>query len=261
MTKETFPTPEIARCIGKILASRPTPAAEVPSLVAALGGVFERLRQGDGAAATIAAAFESQAAHPVAEHAVIVAPVAATARQHAPRRSAARAPREPRIRVEPVLEPVPAPPAAPRLMRRAEVAPIPAAESPASLQPPPSTRRAGVVRWFDAKSGRGMLRVPGVPGDLALDAGILQRSGLSRLYKGQEIEATVTGDNTAARVVALALPGRVETNAAIFKTGAVRRNAKPVVVELKRDALRRAAARLEAEHLLGPARKSVVGDD
>jgi hypothetical protein len=33
------------------------------------------------------------------------------------------------------------------------------------------------------------------------------------------------------------------------------RRAKPVLVELKREALRRAAARAEAEHLLGPGRQ------
>ena len=48
------------------------------------------------------------------------------------------------------------------------------------------------------------------------------------------------------------LPGRAEPANTLFGAKELgRRRAKPVVIELKRDALRRVAARVEAEHLLG----------
>jgi hypothetical protein len=51
----------------------------------------------------------------------------------------------------------------------------------------------------------------------------------------------------------LALPGAVSGSP--LGGGVVKgRQARPVVVELKREALRRAAARAEAEHVLGSSR-------
>lgn len=164
------------------------------------------------------------------------------------RRAAARSPRNP----APLpAEPAPAP-AAPRLMRRAEVTHAEPA-IPELLQAPPEARRRGIVRWFDARTGRGMLRIPGFAEDVALDPQMLQRAGLSRLYKGQEIEALVTGENGHSRLVSVALPGQPAAAKGGLKVGGMRRHAKPVVVEMKRDALRRAAARVEAEHVLGSA--------
>jgi len=140
-------------------------------------------------------------------------------------------------------------------MRRAEVTPA----EPAGIQAPILQARApqntvlrGVVRWFDLKTRQGTLRLPGFAEDIAIETGALESAGISRLYKGQEVEATVAGENGSARLLSLALPGRVaEPPKGLFATGPVRRHAKPVVVEMKRDAMRRAAALVEAELVLG----------
>jgi cold shock CspA family protein len=112
----------------------------------------------------------------------------------------------------------------------------------------------GVVKWFDPRAGKGALRLPGFSGDVLFDARILAESGIARLFKGQEVEATISGGNgRPPQVQRIALPG----SAAATPVGAGvvhSRRAKPVLVELKREALRRAAARAEAEHLLGPNR-------
>lgn len=146
-------------------------------------------------------------------------------------------------------------PPAPKLVRRAEVVaapPAPAASPPIAPTPHGSVR--GVVKWFDPRAGKGALRLPGFSGDILFEARILADSGIARLFKGQEIEATINGgDGRPAQVQRITLPG----SAAASPVGAGivhSRRAKPVLVELKREALRRAAARAEAEHLLGPGR-------
>jgi cold shock CspA family protein len=111
----------------------------------------------------------------------------------------------------------------------------------------------GVVRWFDPRSGKGMLQLPGM-GDVGFEAHLLATSGISRLFKGQEIEATLADGGAPPRLQRLALPG-ASTASPLGSSGVVKtRHAKPVVVELKREALRRAAARAEAEHVLGSNR-------
>jgi cold shock CspA family protein len=148
-------------------------------------------------------------------------------------------------------EPEAAVPAAPKLLRRAEVLSV----APAMASDLPISRGTlrGVVKWFDPRTGKGALRVPGYAGDLALDSKVMAEAGITRLYKGQEIEASIAGGPEAPRLVQLALPGGVAP--VLPSGGMVRgRRAKPVVVEMKREALRRVAARAEAEQLLGPSR-------
>jgi hypothetical protein len=85
-----------------------------------------------------------------------------------------------------------------------------------------------------------------------VEPALLDEMGITRLYKGQEVEAILT-DGEAPRVMRLVLPGgswSVNSTAGIVRG----RQAKPVVVEMKREALRRVAARAEAEMLLGPGR-------
>ncbi|HZS85425.1 MAG TPA: hypothetical protein VFA50_21330 [Stellaceae bacterium] len=250
-----MPAPQIARLIARILGARSTPTEEVPVVVSRLRDAFARLGQDEAAAP----AGETPAARALRELAVAVDGSEAAAKP-APRRSAGR-PRRRAGSEEVAAEPTAPPPAAPRLMRRAEVAPA-EPEIPEVLQSPPEARRRGVVRWFDARAGRGMLRVPGFAEDVPLEADALRQAGLSRLYKGQEIEATIiAGEGGQPRLVGLALPGRVAATGPLAKAGMMRRHAKPVVVEMKRDGLRRAAARIEAEHLLGHRQNRPLGAD
>jgi cold shock CspA family protein len=223
-----------ARLAAKLLAHRQTAQEEVGDLIRHVHGALARL--GDTA--------ESAAPAPPAE--------AAPAASLAPQRT--RRPRAPRaVLPEAAAAPVEAPPPpAPKLVRRAEVAPPPAAVvSPAPLAPPHGMLR-GVVRWFDPRSGKGAVRLPGL-GDVGFEAQLLAECGITRLFKGQEIEATVAEASAPPQLKRLALPGAV--SAAPLGGGVVKgRHAKPVVVELKREALRRAAARAEAEHVLGSSR-------
>ena len=153
-------------------------------------------------------------------------------------------------------EPAAVEPAAPRLMRRAEVAPAPEPPFVVEMRPPQQTVLRGVVRWYDQRARRGSLRLPGLGEEVQIDADALERAGISRLYKGQEIEAMIVEDDGGVRLVSLALPGRAEPRLGGHgKIGSARRHAKPVVVEMKRDAMRRAAARIEAEQVLGSGRR------
>jgi hypothetical protein len=256
MTESSSPDPEIVRFIATILAARETAATEVPMLITSLRGTLELLRNGGALpAATVKPAAVKRRTpprKPVTEAAA--AP---------PRRGRGR-PRK----LETVIEersrrpePATAAPVAPRLMRRAEVAPT--EPSILDVRPPQQMVLHGVVRWFDQRTRHGLLRLPGFSEDIAIDTAMLEKAGISRLYKGKEIEATVTGENADARLVALALPGRAAEPAnGLFKSGSkagtARRHAKPVVVEMKRDAIRRAAARVEAEHVLGNGRRRPV---
>jgi cold shock CspA family protein len=119
----------------------------------------------------------------------------------------------------------------------------------------PTTRAAlrGIVKWYDPRTRTGAVRLPGYSGDIAVGPDALERAGIPRLFKGQEIEASVSAAGGQVSLVTLSLPGRPETDTAGGgPLGSARRNARPVVIELKKDALRRVAARVEAEQLLGP---------
>jgi cold shock CspA family protein len=154
---------------------------------------------------------------------------------------------------KPAVEPQEIKPVQPTLLRRAEVIHVaPVAPPPASPLPMNGTVR-GVVQWFDTRSTRGTLRLQGISSDLPIDAEILSASGLTRLFKGQEIEATVEGGEETPKIAALRLLN-LAPNSPVMG-GTVRdRHAKQVVVELKREGLSRAAARAEAELLL-PSRR------
>jgi hypothetical protein len=236
------PVREIAHLIARILAARPMPSAEIPGLIATIRDTVGTLRAGRG-----------DAIPPETTELVSAEPAAASAPRRQ-RRKIAAVPSAPEISRRPEPEPEPVIEILPRLMRRAEVAPAP---EPAvfEVRPPKDATLRGVVRWFDLQSRQGALRLPGFAEEVTIDGALLDGAGISRLYKGQEVEATVKGDTGSVQLVSLALPGRAEPAAhGLFKTGTARRNAKPVIVELKRDSMRRTAARIEAEHLLGNGR-------
>lgn len=223
-----------ARLAAKLLAHRQTSQEEVGDLIRNVHGALTRLGEAVEAEAKADAA-EAQAAE------------AAEAPPAPPRpRRPRAAPSEPPAQA--AEESLPPPPA-PKLIRRAEIAPAPSAHPVSPILTPPPGNLRGVVRWFDPKSGKGALRLPGL-GDVGFDARLLAESGITRLFKGQEVEATLAEANGAPQVQRLALPGTV--TALPLGGGVVKgRHAKPVVVELKREALRRVAARAEAEHVLG----------
>jgi len=241
MSNRPSPVREIAHFIAKILAARQTRDEDVPQLIASIRDTVEVLQSGAGQPSVTRLGGT--------RHAPMISPTPQPPRQR--RRSVAA---ERHAVVERRAEPEPPAPAVPQLMRRADVAPVP---EPTSFEtrPPHGGTVRGVVRWFDLNSRQGTLRLPGFGDEVVFDGAALERAGIARLYKGQEIEATLVEDGGGVRLISLALPGRVEPAAhGLFKSGAPRRNAKPVVVELKRDAMRRTAARLEAEHILGAGR-------
>src|SRR5258708_12524585 len=88
-------------------------------------------------------------------------------------------------------EPEPVVQILPRLMRRAEVAPAP---EPVvfEVRPAKDGTLRGVVRWFDLQSRQGALRLPGFAEEGTIDGALLDRAAISRLYKGQETEPTLT---------------------------------------------------------------------
>jgi len=218
----------VAQIVAKLLAQRETPPDEVPGLVHNVHIALARL------AAPEAAELRETADAPLVPEA---------------RRT--RQPRQPRI-VEAEPEPEAAAAPAPRLLRRADVVPAHGPAEPAAPVVPPGSILRGIVKWFDLRSRRGALRLPGCSGDVPIEPALLDEMAIPRLYKGQEVEATLDAGETP-RVVRLTLPGGAWQVSAVG--GIVRdRQAKPVVVELKREGLRRVAARAEAELLLGPGR-------
>ncbi|MGB8843421.1 MAG: hypothetical protein WCC64_20390, partial [Aliidongia sp.] len=160
---------------------------------------------------------------------------------------------------QPIVEtPMPeAPPPQPRLLRRAEALAYEAehhAESPVIARSPEGPLR-GVVKWFDGRAGKGALRLMGISGDVLLDPTVLTSSGIKRLYKDQEIEATVEETAGRVRLLSLSLPtrnGEPTLNMMPGEiTGTLRRQPRSVQVEIKRDGVRKSAARAEAEHVFG----------
>ena len=215
----------VAHVVAKLVARRATQTDEIPAMMRGVQVALERLMHPQPAAAP----------EPLHE---------------APR--PARAARPPRVR--PVQPPSsePTPPPQPRLLRRADVVAPPAPELAVAVRPMPAGVVRGVVKWFDQRLRRGALRLPGCSGDVPVEPALLAEMGVSRLYKGQEIDATLSAETTP-RVVRLTIPGgvwQVHQSAGIVHN----RHARPVVVELKRETMRRAAARAEAEILLGPNR-------
>ncbi len=230
MTSE-IPSGAMVRLIAKVLSSRNTEISEVSAVID-----------------TIYTALNDRDRVPVE-----MAPAAAV---EAPRKRRGRPPgstnRKTQLRpafMEPTAA-VQAPPPAPSLLRRADMVHS-EPEAPAKVDSAQRLIR-GVIKWYDGRTGKGSVRLPG-SGDVAIDAGHLTRSGLSRLYPGQEIEASIHGAGDTVEIDRMTLIGGPQSERPI-EAGpiAVRRNTKLVMVEMKRDSLRRVAARAEAEHILGP---------
>jgi len=230
-------TANTARMIAKLLAERPTAHQEIPQLI----DVVHRTLSGlNGMRPAEGTAPQNGQAAPNQVDAVSVAPK--------------RRGRKPRAETNPVVatpaEPKIAPVPAPTLLRRAEVKDKEPVQI-APLTPPPSRERLtrGVVRWFDPQTRRGALRLQGVSGDLPFEPPLLERSNVTRLFKGQEVEAELGGSADAPQLIGFRL--LAAGPATHVNPGLVRaRQQKPVMVELKREALKRAAARDAAEALL-----------
>jgi len=232
MTDNT-PSLETVRLIARILGARQTTQEEIPDLI---NSVHRALRALDGAPETPVVALQDV----IAEHAATE-----TASVRRPRRARTRAVFAPAAAPTPIA-------LAPKLMRRAEIAT--AASEPVQAAAKTRTGLRGVVKWYDPKSRVGSLRLPGHD-DIAVDADALDRAGVPRLFKGQEIEASVVVEpDGAVRLLAVSLPGRPETEP-LGTVGSTRRHQKPVVIEMKRDSMRRVGARLEAEQILGGTRR------
>lgn len=232
-------TANTARMIAKLLAERPTAQQEIPQLIDA---VHRTLASLDSARPAPAAMPQTSLAAPALDN------PAPKRRGRKPRAAAER------VTVAPIeaarVEAKPAPAPTPTLLRRAEVKEKEPVEV-APLAPPPGRERLtrGVVRWFDPQTRRGALRLQGVSGDLPFEPPLLERGNITRLFKGQEVEAELAGTADAPQLVGFRLLSAGP--AAHTNPGLVRaRQQKPVMVELKREALKRAAARDAAEALL-----------
>ncbi len=222
---------DAARLIAKLLANRQTSLDEIPRLI-------EHVQR---ALASLDATIPE----------ISIAPVPTVRPRPAQRMRLSRAvapPELPTISAPPAPKPLPS-----MLVRRAETITVAPAAPSAVFAPAPGSPVRGVVQWFDSRTGQGTLRLAGLSRDVAVDAAMLAACGISRLFKGQEVAATLEGPGEIPRVVALRLANVPATSAA--SGGMVLdRHAKPVVVELKREAQRRSAARAEAELLLPPQR-------
>jgi hypothetical protein len=218
----------VAQIVARLVARRPTRQDEIPEIVQSVQLALTQILR-----------------RPEPEREAVIVPALA------PRVRGPRPLRVPARAEVPESEPsAPLPP--PRLLRRADVLPMAAHDEIPALRPTQSGILRGVVRWFDQRARRGALRLPGLSGDVPVETGLLDEMAINRLYKGQEVEATLS-EELAPRVVRLVVPGGASQQNSVG--GMVRgRHAKPVVVELKREALRRVAARAEAESLLGRGR-------
>jgi cold shock CspA family protein len=220
---------DAARMVAKLLAARPTPLEEVPQVIANVQRALAVLDE-ESPAPRVARTPRPRRAAP-----------ARSAPPDAPHASAA-----PNTETEPKA-------AAPTLVRRAELAAQAPAEPATQLAPTPAGAIRGVVQWFDSRAGHGALRLPGFSRDVSVDAATLASFGVARLFKGQEIEATLEGAGEHTRLASLRLVNAAP--ATPVSGGTVHdRHAKMVVVELKNQPQRRNAARAEAELLLSARR-------
>jgi cold shock CspA family protein len=240
---------EAARVVAKLLSKRHTTINEIPDLIENVERALQALESNAGT--SIKKEPNTVVAKPVTEprvkrasglrkrqEAPLVAPVAEQADAAA----------------KPAPEPQEIKPAQPTLLRRAEVIHVAPVTPPPAPPTPANGIVRGVVQWFDTRTSRGTLRLQGISSDLPIDGDILAAAGLTRLFKGQEIEATVEGGEETPKISALRLLN-LAPNSPVMG-GTVRdRHAKQIVVELKREALSRAAARAEAELLL-PSRRA-----
>jgi len=233
------PLPLVAHMVARLVGGQETAASDIPALVETVNAALAEILYPRIKIAPAADEFPARG-------------------QRLPRpprdREGARKPGRPRkVEAPPPVEP-PTPPPAPRLVRRAEaVVSAPAAE-PMHLAPPAAGMVKGVVRWFDPARQTGGLRLTSVPEDVAVEPAVFIAAGLTRLFKGQEIEAQIERVEGRVRVSALRVPGGSATTPTVSGPIAAMGGRRPrvVMVEKKRDALKRVAARTEAEHLLGP---------
>jgi len=231
-------TANTARMIAKLLAERPTAHQEIPQLI----DVVHRALAGLNGARPVEA--------PVLQRNDQAAADQVDALSVAPKRRGRKPRAEAELAAPTAVETKTATAPAPTLLRRAEVKDKEPAQI-APLAPPPSRERLtrGVVRWFDPQTRRGALRLQGVSGDLPFEPPLLERNNITRLFKGQEVEAELGGTTDAPRLIGfrlLAAGAATHVNPGLVRA----RQQKPVMVELKREALKRAAARDAAEALL-----------
>jgi hypothetical protein len=234
--------PLIAHMVARLVGGQETAASDIPALVETVNAALARIL------------------HPTVELPSPQVQEEVVVRREPPqpprqRREAGRKPGRPRRVEAPLPVEAPAPPPAPRLVRRAEAVASPPAADPAALTPPPATSMVrGVVRWFDPARQTGGLRLTGVPEDVAVEPAVFIAAGVTRLFKGQEIEAQLDRAERRVRVTALRVPGGPAAAPTVSGPIAAMGGRRPrvVVVEKKRDALKRVAARTEAENLLGP---------
>jgi len=239
---EEPPVALVATMVARILGGRVLPASEVPALIETVRSTVARILNPPPAVPEIVEAE--------------TAPQAPRVRRGRgrPRGSTGRKPGRPRKPALPGPVEAPAPPPAPRLVRRAEAVSLPpAAAEPALLDAPTSAAVRGVVRWFDPARQTGGLRLTGVPEDVPVEPAVFAAAGVTRLFKGQEVEAELSRTDGRVRVTALRIPGGPARAQSVSGPIAALSGRRPrvVIVEKKRDALKRVAARSEAEHLLG----------
>ncbi|HKT17627.1 MAG TPA: hypothetical protein VJR47_06270 [Stellaceae bacterium] len=219
---------DAARMVAKLLGARSTPLEEVPQVIANVQRALSSLG-------------EKSAAEPAKR-------MPRPDRRMNAREDAASAPQTPAAATEPEAKAAP-----PTLVRRATLGAHAVAEAAHLVAPVTTGAVRGVVQWFDSRTGQGALRLPGSSRDLPIDAATLANFGISRLFKGQEIEATLGGAGEQARLALLRIVNAPPTSP--VTGGTVHdRHSKAVVVELKHQAQRRNAARAEAETLLSARR-------
>jgi len=244
--RTSVPLPLIAHMVARLVGGQHIATSDIPALVETVNAALARILH---------------PAHPAAKPPPAEVPEEVPVRRERqqpprPRPENGRKPGRPRkVEAAPPVE-APAPPPAPRLVRRAEAVASPPAADPAALTPPPATSMVrGVVRWFDPARQTGGLRLTGVPEDVPVEPAVFIAAGVTRLFKGQEIEAQLDRGERRVRVTALRVPGGPAAAPTVSGPIAAMGGRRPrvVLVEKKRDAMKRVAARTEAEHLLGPA--------
>ena len=228
-------TAHTARMIAKLLANRKTSRDEIPDLIDQVHRALANLDR--------PRARREPAEIEKAVNAVIKAKSESAPKKRGRKKREAALPESTPVEAEIV----PMVSAAPTLLRRAEIKET-AEIVPA---PPPSLDGVvrGVVRWFDPQTRRGGLRLQGISSDVPVEPQLLAQCNITRMFKGQEVEARLSGTPELPQLLEFKL--RTAGADAHVSSGLVRaRQQKPVVVELKREALKRHAARDAAELLL-----------
>lgn len=261
-----------AQFLASILAARQTPMTELAETMAIVTDTVSRLASGIAptpplritvarpaparfprvAAGSPKSVIEDESDR---EPALAAIPAPAAIVESPARRRRGRPPkvRQPEIEVAAVIQE-----AAPvsRLLRRAEVpvAPVPAADPFEKDRVSGRDMHVkGVVKWFDTRSNKGVLRLAGMAVDVPLDAAILLNSRVKRLFKDQEVDVVGDYEEGNFHPKSLSVPGQTQEN--LLTNGqlltATGRQSRPVMVEVKRLHSRFQSARSEAEHAFG----------